>query len=88
MTVDITSIIAAVAAVAALILMVLGVAWRMGNLMGGLKESVANSTRASSEAHANIGQRIDETRADIADVRQRVDRVLDNQAASGGDSSS
>ena len=90
---DSTTIIVTLITVGAtLIAAVVAAAWRVGRMTGGLQQSVADGARASSEAHASIGQRIDQTRKelhdDIAAVGQRVDRVLENQAAQGGDSSS
>ncbi len=88
---------------ATLIAAVVAAAWRVGRLTGGLQQSVTDGARASSDAHASIGQRIDQTRNelradiaageqrlhdDIAAVGKRVDRVLEAQAAQGGDSSS
>ena len=114
-----TIIITTITVGATLIAAVVAAAWRVGRLTGGLQQSVTDGARASSDAHASIGQRIDQTRnelradiadsartssdahasigqridqtrnelhADIGEVGRRVDRVLEAQAAQGGDS--
>ena len=61
--------------------------WRMSRMTAGLEQSVGGLQQSVADS---VGQRIDQTRNelrdDIAAVGRRVDRVLEAQAAQGGDS--
>ena len=71
---------------ATLIAAVVAAAWRVGRLTGGLQQSVTDGARASSDAHASIGQRIDQTRNELrADSHKLDERLSANHRELSGD---
>ena len=52
----------------------------------GLRQSVADSARTSSDAHASIGQRIDQTRNELrADIHKLDERLSADHRVLSGD---